>query len=258
MKKESITKVSVLLLLSCNLLFFSCKKKKFDEALPVVTMESVEMVGSDSVAITGNISSKGADNIEYYGFAFSENPSFTILTNQILFEGSSTGSFRTVVHVEHDKTYYFKAFAANGFGYKVSNVIGYKVPLPGPVVVPCTLTNNYFYDNGFSFPVSAYGSSVSPSYGKYSVDVYGSSRDITMYFPYKPINGVYTTTFDESNIGASQVHIKITSFYRYYVNTGGKVYVNVDSLGTTSISICGVQYTASSTNINLYGKASFK
>ena len=78
-----------------------------------------------------------------------------------------------------------------------------------------------------------------------------------MYFPYKPINGIYTTTLDGSNLSAGKVFIHITHFYNYYVNDGGKVYVNVDSLGTTSISICGVNYTSGSTNYTLYGKASF-
>lgn len=258
MKKKYFTLKSTLLFgLICNLMFFSCKKKTFDDALPVVTLESVEMVSLDSVVLIGNISSNGADDIEYYGFAFDKSPSFTILKNQMLIEGRNSGDFRMVVHAEHDSTYYFKAFAANGFGYKESNVIKYTVPRPAPVVAPCTLTNNYFNDDGYSFPVSAYGSAVFPNYGNYQVDLYGSSEDIRMYFPYKPINGIYTTTLDGSNIGPGQVFINITNFYQYYVNSGGKVYVNVDSSGTTSISICGVQYIKSSFICNLKGKASF-
>jgi hypothetical protein len=257
MKKHFLFKTAFLLTLSFYLLFSSCKKKKFDDALPVVTLESAEMVSLDSVALIGHISSEGADDIEYFGFAFSKTPSFTLLTNQVLFEGSETGNFRTVVHAEHDSTFYFQAFAANGFGYKASNIIKYKVLSPPPVVAPCPLTNNYFNDDGASFPVTVYGSSVSPNYGNYSVYVYGGSETIRMYFPYKPIDGIYTTTSNGSNIGPGQVFINITNFYQYYVDAGGKVYVNVDSLGTTSVSICGVQYIKSSISCTLRGKGSF-
>lgn len=238
----------------------SCKKKKFDDALPVVTIESVEMVGLDNVVVTGNISSAGADDIEYCGFAFSKSPSFDILSNQVLIEGNTKGHFHATVHADHDSTYYFKAFAANGLGYKVSNVLRYTVPVPPPVVAPCTLTANYFHDNGFGFPVSAYGSSVSPTYGNYEVSIYSSaaSESILLYFPYKPINGIYTTVSDGWSIGSGEVLVDILKFNYYRVNSGGKVYVNVDNAtGVTTITICDVNYTYSSIDFDVYGKVSY-
>ncbi len=257
MKKSLLNSVFLLVVLFFSMSFFSCKKKKFDDALPVVTIESVEVVSLDSVVLIGSISSQGADDIEYYGFSFSNDPSSNILANQVLFEGGNSTNFRAVVHALHDSTYYFKAFAANSFGYKVSNTIKYKVPRPAPVVVPCILANNYFNDNGLSFSVSAYGSSASPSYGNYEVNIYSPAEGIVMFFPYKPINGIYTTTTDGWNIGPSQVFIRISKFYLYYVNNGGKVYVNVDSAGTTSISVCNVEYLAGNTNYPLKGNVSF-
>ena len=113
----------------------------------------------------------------------------------------------------------------------------------------------YFDDDGLGFSIRPYGSFNSSS-DQYEVTINSSYEDIRMYFPYKPINGIYTTTTEPSDIGANEVYISVTKFYFYVVESGSKVYVNVDDQGVTSISICGAKY--SEYNWTLAGNASFQ
>ncbi len=256
MKKTSFISI-VLLLLFGSTSFYSCKKKTFDDALPQITLVSATVSNLDSVLLVANITSAGANALEYCGFAYSANPSFSVLNRQVLFQATGTGKFQAVVPAIHDSTYYFKAFAANGFGYNVSNVIKYTVPTPAPAIAPCTLTNNYVNDGGLGFSVSSYGSAANPQWGGYTVTLNGTNEDIAISFPYKPINGVYNTVSDGSTMGAGQACVSITNFNIYYVNNGGKIYVSVNSNGTTTISFCSLTYNNGFSNTTIYGEATF-
>jgi hypothetical protein len=252
MKKiNTILKATVVLFVICTS-FLSCKKK-FDDALPKVTLQSVILKGLDSVTLSVQVTSKGASAIEYAGVSYSGTASASILSNQVLLQDGRI-NFNITVHAFHDSTYYFKAFAANSFGYSVSNVIKYTVATPPPAIAPCTLSNNYIDDNGSSFSVYAYGSANNPSYGSYQVTMNGNTEDIIMCFPAVPYNGVYTTTSDGSNIGAGQVYVSISNFNQYTINSGDNVYVSIDSLGTTTISSCALHYGTSSV---MYGKVKY-
>jgi hypothetical protein len=248
-KTTTVLKATTVLCIVCTL-FFSCKKK-FDDALPKVTLQSVTLKGLDSVTLTVQIS-KGASDIEYTGVSFSNYASASILNNQVLLQDGRT-SFNITIHAFHDSTYYFKAFAANSYGYSVSNIIKYTVATPPPVIAPCTLSNNYIHDNGTSFSVYASGSANNPSYGNYQVTINGN-EDIYICFPAVPYNGVYTTTTDGSNLGPGQVYVTISNFNQYTINSGDNVYVSIDSLGTTTISSCALHYGTSSV---MYGKVSY-
>jgi|SRR6185437_11290068 len=250
-KNTTILKVTGALVVICTL-FFSCKKK-YDDALPKVTLQSVTLKGLDSVTLSVNVTSKGASAIEYAGVSYNSNPAASIVSNQVLLQDGRT-SFNITVHAFHDSTYYFKAFAANSFGYTVSNVIKYTVTTPPPAIAPCTLANNYIHDNGSTFSVYAYGSANNPSYGNYQVTMNGNTEDIIICFPAVPYNGVYTTTSDGSNLGAGQVYVSISNFNQYVINSGDNVYVSIDSLGTTTISSCALHYGTSSV---MYGKVSY-
>jgi len=247
----SVLKAATVLFTVC-ILFFSCKKK-FDDALPKVTLQSVTLKGLDSVTLSVQITTKGASDIEYAGVSYNTSASASILSNQVLLQDGRM-SFNINVHAFHDTTYYFKAFAANSFGYAVSNVVKFTVGTPPPAIAPCTLTNNYIHDNGMSFSVYAYGSANNPSYGAYQVTMNGNTEDIYMCFPAVPYNGIYTTTSDGSNIGAGQVYVSISNFNQYVINSGDNVYVSIDSLGTTTISSCALHY---GTNSIMYGKVTY-
>ncbi|HTA83513.1 MAG TPA: hypothetical protein VK783_11280, partial [Bacteroidia bacterium] len=111
----------VLWVLTVTLFVEGCTKKTYEETLPQVNFVSVVPYGNDSAIITGNVSSAGASPIEYVGFAYSTTPSFDILSNQILGNGT-LGQFSAQIKASQDSTYYFKCFAANSYGYKVSQV----------------------------------------------------------------------------------------------------------------------------------------
>jgi hypothetical protein len=249
MKKiNTILKATGALFVICTLIF-SCKKK-FDDALPKVSLQSVALKGLDSVTLTVQVTSKGASAIEYAGVSYSNYPSASIVSNQVLLQDGHT-SFNITVHALHDSTYYFKAFAANSLGYSVSNVIKYTVATPPPAIAPCTLTSNYIHDNGSAFSVYAYGSATNPTYGNYQVTMNGTNEDIMMCFPAVPYNGIYSTTSDGSHLSAGQVYVSISNFNQYVINGGDNVYVSIDSLGKTTISSCALHYGTSSV---MYGK----
>ena len=255
-KRFPLTAVIVFLLVSTEL-FFSCKKKKFDDALPIVTIESVTAWNTDSVLLTGNVTSTGAKALKCVGFAFGDKPSFSLLSNQVLFERKGTGQFQAVVRALRDSTYYFRSFAANGFGYSTSSSIKFKVPNPIPVYAPCTLTNNYIKDGGVGFTVSTSGSSVNPQFGNYMVTMNGVSEDIRVSFASVPSNGIYTTVSTSTTLGAGQICVSITNFNVYYAKPGGQIYVAIDSTGKTILTTCAIQYNNGSFDVTLYGKASY-
>jgi hypothetical protein len=232
----------------------SCKKK-YDDALPAVTLVSVTMHSLDTVLITGRIASEGAAAVEYAGFSFSEKANASILTNQVLVPVAST--FTAYAHAYHDSTYYFKAFAANDYGYTISNVIKLKISTPGPATAPCPLVSNQVTDNGMTFPVFALGSASNPHYGNYTVSIYGSNEDIYVSFPSVPYNGIYTTTTNSSGPGAGQCVVEIIRFNQYIVNDNQKVYVAIDSTGKTTLSTCGLNYNIGSGTATMYGKITY-
>src|ERR1700747_408583 len=104
MKSIKLVAAHIFALLFTGILFFSCSKKKFDDSLPQLTLQSAVMSGLDHVVLTAKINSKGASDIEYIGFAYSTKPSFSILENQVLFQ-KSDNSFTATVHAFHDSTY---------------------------------------------------------------------------------------------------------------------------------------------------------
>lgn len=234
-KLVSITFICILLI--------ACKKHTFDEALPKITLKSIAPYnGNDSVLlITAEVTSKGASDIEYTGFSFSTNPKVDITENQILFQQSSIGTYTATITIYKDSSYYFKAFAANSFGYTASNVLTYLYTGP-PAFAPCTLTNNQINDNSTTYTVNTSGSPTNSIYGKYTVTVTGSET-ITIYFTGKPHNGIYTTSPDGFYMSGNQVYITIndgTNLYSIY--QGESLYVAVNSNGSTTLSACTLTY----------------
>ena|ERR1035437_4692000 len=246
--------LTLLLALSICFSFIGCKKHTFNDALPKVTIQSVVPYGFDSVIITGKITSVGIGKIDYVGFCYSSSPNPLIIQNQVLKNGTD-GAFTAILLAYQDSTYYFKSFAANEFGYAASSVFKYIVPKATPAIAPCTLTNNQINDNGSTFAVSAFGSSTNPPYGNYSVSIYGN-EDITICFLNTPQNGIYTTSSDGSNLSANQVLITISNFYQYTINGGQKLYVSLNTNGTTTLSSCGLQYSNGSI-ATLRGKVTY-
>ncbi len=246
-------------ILAYALLFSTCKKVTYNDAIPKVSLTSVSYYSPDSVLLQGKITDGGASSIEYAGFSLNTSPSFSILKNQVLLQGPGQ-NFSAVVYAAHDSTYFFKAFASNSYGYAVSNTIQMTIPVPGPVTAPCTLPGNTIDDNGISFVCSASGSSTLPTYGNYMVTINGLSEQVFICFSAVPVNGVYTCVNSSvSTLGSGQVIMYISNFSQYFINSGSNIYVAVNSSsGITTISFCPLTYVISgNTNGTISGKVSY-
>lgn len=253
-----LKRITLLFVLAATALLPGCTKKTYDDALPKVDFVSALAYGNDSVIVTGNVTSAGASPIEYVGFAYSTNPTFDILENQVIGNGT-TGEFSTLVRGFQDSTYYFKCFAANSFGYVVSNTFKYTVPAATPQTAPCSVTNNTVIDNSQTYYMNYVATnSVSAAYGNFEVDAEnGSSEIVDIYFNATPTNGVYTTQVDAANFSFdTNPYDCVVTVNGYAVNTGGKVYVGINS-GTTTVSFCSLIYVAYSTNFSISGKVSY-
>jgi hypothetical protein len=106
----------------CFAVNFSGCKKKYDDALPKVSLNSIIAYGSDSVKLIGQVTNVGGATVEYTGFAFDLQPTFSLRQNQLLLGGTS-GQFSVIMPAYHDSVYYFKCFAANKFGYSESSTM---------------------------------------------------------------------------------------------------------------------------------------
>lgn len=118
--KRSIIPGIILLVLAGN----GCKKENYNDALPVATISSLSKLGTDSISITGTITLNNGDGIVYEGFCYGSDLVPPITEHQIL---ASSGSltFTTHIYVKLDSTYYFRCFAANGYGYGLSAPLKY-------------------------------------------------------------------------------------------------------------------------------------
>lgn len=255
-KNKFVSLLSIIFIAFC---FFGCSKKKYDDALPKIEFISAIPFGVDSLIITGKVISEGASRVEYVGFASNNNPSFSILKNQLLFNGT-TLQFSTAVIGYPDSTYYFKSFATNSFGYTASNVFKYTVPAATPQTAPCTISNNYALDNGINYSLPyVYSGAGYASYGSFGIEADGSGYElIKIYFNRIPKNGIYTTQSDISNFDfdTNPYHVVVT-VNDNVVDQGGKVYIAENSGGTTTVSFCSLNYSAFSTNVLVSAKITF-
>lgn len=254
----------ILTLLACAILLFNGCTKKYSDTLPQVQFISASPYGPDSVLLTGTVTNKGQDDIQYVGFSYYDKPTFDILQNQVLLNGTN-GTFSYPVYAHQDTTYYFKCFAANTFGYAVSSTFKYTVPHATPDTAPCSLTSNAVTDNSvhWSLPFIYSGPSYAAegAYGIEADDVSGSEI-LNIQFKQVPVNGIYNTVGDAAtyidDTNPYDVFVTIgSSFVTFSVNSGYKVYVAQNKDGTTTVSFCTVYYTAYSHNYTLSGKVTY-
>lgn len=249
------------LILFITIMAISCKK--YDDSLPAVQMISANPYTADSIMLSGNVTSIGADGIQYCGFSWSTQPSFPITQNQILLQGTN-GKFSFAMPAQQDSTYYIKCFAANSFGYAVSSVFKYTVPVAGPDSAPCSLTNNLFTNNYVNVTVASlsYGSGGSNPTGMGSYGIQGSdlyaTQVLNISFNKVPTNGIYTTDVNSSNFitlnSPTEVFVTING---YPLNSGQNVYIAQNKDGTTTVSFCSSIYVAYSSNFTVSAKITF-
>ncbi|MFA6923379.1 MAG: hypothetical protein WC223_03905 [Bacteroidales bacterium] len=251
-----LKKNNIIIFAFAFLLLASCKKGNFDlfknrkNSLPEVKTVSAEMLNDDVVKITGEVTYAGKSAMEYTGFCISTNPTPKMLDNQILLNGTVGKYSAEITNLEPNQVYYFRAFAANVYGYVYGNIIRFEVPNPQPPTVPCTLANNVLIRNGYSYNLIDKDTTQTTITASTS-----SGLSIELSFPKKPVNGIYTTcNYSNLNDNFRNVYVTLTDYGVYSINAGGKVYVSIDATsGKMSVSFCELYYTASSV-VELKGK----
>lgn len=235
------------------LIFWRCSKP-YSEALPTVQVVSIVHYGmADSVLITGSVTSTGASPIEYEGFSFSNAPVFDLLSRQTLLNTTST-TFTTVIPAYHDSTFYFEAFAANQYGYAVSSVYKYTVPVSKPDSAPCTLSSNSLIVSGQSYPFSFVETNTNPPYGfgtyMVSADFEGGNYSYDVYFNQVPTNGIYAVLSQSDFTGNPDKYVVTMDFggTSNPFNEGGYVYIAQNPSGSTTLSFCSLTFNLGFTN----------
>jgi len=242
MKRNSLYTLLFVLFFLCG-----CTKKNYEDALPKVEFVSATQCGNDSAILVGNVIISGADAVQITGFAYASIPNFDITSNQLVLAGS-TGQFSGKVLAYPDSTYYFKCFAANDYGYVVSNTFKCTIGSALPDSAPCSINNNILKIASGSYTLTNINYGIpSPPYGNYQVEADdGFGNEIDYYFNALPANGIYNVVSDlsfDTNPYDCQVMIDQT----YGVNAGGKVYVAHNKDGTVTISDCSLTFMVSST-----------
>lgn len=249
----------IFLFFICGIIICGCSKP-YQQALPTVEFVSAVPYGlEDSVLLTGKVTSSGAGAVEYTGFSFSNTPSFDLLTNQILLNGTS-GQFTAIIPATHDSTYYFKSFAANNYGYCVSGVYKYTVPGTKPDSAPCTLSSNSFILGGNSYSFSYVSTNTYPGLGSYSVEAEfsGGYYYYDVYFNMVPVNGQYSVLNSvdfSSSSNKYAVTIELNGSYPF--DEGGYLYIAQNKDGTTTLSFCSLNVDLFSQNYSVSSKVTF-
>ncbi len=250
----------LLIFIVCGL-YWSCSKVTYDEALPAVQFISAKSYGNDSVLLTAKVTSSGASPIENVGFAYSEQPYFDILVNQIQ-AAPTLGQFSVVIKAIPDSTYYIKCFATNSFGYVASGNYKYTVPTTTPQSAPCaaSIPANSVVDNKATYSgLYIYYNNAGSTYGNIDVNATnGASETVDIYFNAPPVNGIYTTS-DPSNLSfdPNPYDCAIVVNNNYVVNSGGYVYIALGNGGSGTITFCSLPYVAFSSTFFVSGNLTY-
>lgn len=202
-----------------------------------------------TVKLTGTITDEGEDNILGLGFCYAETADFPITSNQKLV--SDPAQFLATMSGPFDpaKTYYFKAFAVNGYGRAESQVVAVTGIESIPVIAPCTQNINTYgigIQNGnvttFNAPINGFNKVTYPNSGSFL-------PILNVTFKNPPLTGFYTTvTNDEPNSG--EVYIYLSNGNTTVVNPGSTVYVNRLSETQFKVEICSSTVTINGSNSN--------
>lgn len=231
----------------------SCQKvyRDIDDYFPKITTISATVQPDGSVLVEGTVEDEGADALRYLGFCCSTNPEPQMLDRQVL--ASFDGVKFTAVYeggFDPDSVYYFRAWAANGFGWVYGNTVSASDIIGSSVTPPCTLSGNSL-DLGIGQGTEQYfqiGTPYSvPGGWAFAAATY-SGPTIEFRFPELVTTKVYQTVGHNSP-GPGEVYV---SFYSGFIsgslNPGSKVYVkrlNDDDLFEIVICDGGWEYNSS-------------
>ena len=254
-----------LLLITTFILWFTaCKFDLFDDvelAIPNIKIESVENNEVNESEITFTTTEPINKLVDFMGVGMSSEGPPRIDERQSLFNGDiGTFTFNLGV-LSSDSTYYFKAFAGNEDGLGKSTVFAYAVPDPVAIQAPCTLTNNAINEDGVDYNTSGnYASSNTGGGFGYGIETtyftISGRRELEFVFRNRPITGRYkTTTFTNFDQNSKDVLVKFFNSSGDFV-AGKDVYIDIDSNNIVTVEFCDLEYTISSTVVNVKGNIS--
>ncbi len=228
-----------LILLASILLFNGCSKykKNVQDYYPKVKVTSASLQDDGSVVVTGTVISEGADKIMYRGFCMDvvSNPKMT--SNQMVINDPEASFTATYKSLSKSNKYYFKAFAANSYGYSIGEgEVTIDSVYIKPPTTPCTLPLDTFTENN---TVTTKSEKIRNKY-VYSSTRFRATTDnhtIDLEFKIKPVSGVYKIWENTSN--NDNVTILMD---RTYVTNGAKLYVTEIDNKTIEITVCSMNY----------------
>jgi hypothetical protein len=256
-KKFTNMKFLVVTSIFMILTIFSCRKplKDTNEYYPKVSSVTHTVNLDQSITFTAHIEDPGAADIEYVGMHFSltgeptENDQQVLATlNGDVFSATIYGITEpdgSYFDLDHESSFYVKAFATNQFGWSWSQT--YKMlPWEIPTVeAPCTPSNNTFnFGNGV---MSAFVSGPSTATGGYVYTLNGSFGDSEFRFNQPIHTGIYTTSLEGTFLQSNEVQISFTYGNYHLVSAGASVYVNETSPDVFDVTVCSAPWSGTGT-----------
>ena len=224
--------------------FSACQKalKDVNDYFPKVTTLSAMVQPDGSVLVEAELDSEGAAAVEYLGFCCGTEAEPEMADRQIwaeyadgkFFAAYPPGSFHP------DSTYYFRSWAANGWGYSYGNILSLDHIIAVPVDPPCAPVSNTVSIGGGQ-PVESYYLVGDPSVSIDSWSITAATfagPTVDFVFHSEITTGVYKTVGHNSP-GPGQAFI---SFYSGFISgslaAGSDVYVKRLGPGSYEITVC--------------------
>lgn len=265
----------LLCLLGQAIFFTSCSLNPafdYEQYTPVVTADSVTLVGQDSIRLHGTIL-QSAGRIDYWGTSYNADSVFYLSENQTLFRsdrdelGDNNQFSSLIVGLPEGDTFYYQTFAANSGSYGVSAVTPFVVPSLTAPAAPCELTAGVIEVGSSYQPVSSTTQGeVYASYGDYGIVVSTggpfSGFEFNFDFPQKPTNGVYEVkNFSSYNYtgGNRETYIKVVGGWSLGSSLkGGKLYVTLNPDESYTLEFCDIEISIFSSTLEMMGKVEVK
>lgn len=239
----------------------------YEQFTPVVTADSVTLVGQDSIMLHGTVLSSGG-TIDYWGTSYSEDSIFFMSENQALYRrdryelGEYNQFSSLITGLPEGDTFYYQTFAANSGSYGISPVTAFVVPSFAGFEAPCELTSGMIELVNDEVVSGTRKGEVYSQYGDYAIVVSTggpfSGFEIKFDFPLQPTNGVYNVKeFSSYNYNSTnrEVFIRVTGGWGTGSSlSGGKLYVTLNPDGSYILEFCDIEISLSGSTFDMIGK----
>lgn len=234
---------SILILAAAVCLVFSgCKKleKNIHDYHPKVKTVSAKVLADGSVKLTGSLLSEGVTDLWGAGFCMDTIPHPEMDINQRVCDTFFGREFYTVYSsLDATRKYYFKAWAANEYGYTYGEEILVDNITIDSSLIPCQPNENTINATNF-FPEEQPILDISPIdifSHRWQIDLYSGSIRLRLSFGKQPTTGKYSIV---DNDGSGH---KVQILYTGPLTSGnylqsGNVYVKQISQQEIEVIVC--------------------